>query len=135
VRSELTENEARFVGAERVARLAVVDHEGAPRVAPICPALDGDTIWVASDPGAKIDSLQREPRCALVFDAYVEDWNLLQQVRVRGTARLLEDGPEWDLGKRLLDEKYPQYESYAPITPGMSVIIAVRIEHVTSEGF
>ena len=69
MRADLTEDEARFVRAERVARLAVVDQEGAPRVAPICPVLDGDTIWVASDPGAKVDHLRREPRCALVFDA------------------------------------------------------------------
>jgi nitroimidazol reductase NimA-like FMN-containing flavoprotein (pyridoxamine 5'-phosphate oxidase superfamily) len=135
VRSELTEDEARFVGAERVARLAVVDPEGAPRVAPICPVLDGDAILVASDPGAKLDSLRREPRCALVFDTYVEDWNLLHQVRIRGTARLIEDGPEWDRGKRLLDEKYLQYEPQAPMRPDKTVIIAVRIEHVTSEGF
>ena len=135
MRSELTQDEARFVGAERVARLAVVDQEGAPRVAPICPVLDGGTILVASDPGAKLDSLRREPRCALVFDTYVEDWKLLHQVRVRGTARLIGGGPEWDRAKRLLDEKYPQYEPQAPITPGRTVIIAVRIEHVTSEGF
>ena len=135
MRSELTDEEARFVRAERVARLAVVDQEGAPRVAPICPVFDGDTILVASDPGAKIGHLRREPRCALVFDAYVEDWNLLHQVRVRGSARLIEEGPEWDRGKRLLDEKYPQYEPQAAITPGTTVIIAVRIEQITSEGF
>lgn len=135
MRAELTEDEARFVGAERVARLAVVDREGAPRVAPICPVLDGDTILVASDPGAKLDSLRGEPRCALVFDTYVEDWNLLHQVRIRGTARLIEGGPEWDRAKRLLDEKYPQYEPQAPLRPGRTVIIAVRIEHVTNEGF
>jgi nitroimidazol reductase NimA-like FMN-containing flavoprotein (pyridoxamine 5'-phosphate oxidase superfamily) len=135
VRAGLTEDEARFVRAERVARLAVVDREGAPRVVPICPVLYGDTIWIASDPGFKVEHLRREPRCALVFDSYVEDWNFLHQVRVRGSARLIEDGPEWDQGKRLLDEKYPQYEPYAPITPGTTVIIRVRIEHVTSEGF
>jgi nitroimidazol reductase NimA-like FMN-containing flavoprotein (pyridoxamine 5'-phosphate oxidase superfamily) len=135
VRSKLTEDEARFVRYERVARLALVDQEGAPRVAPICPVLDGGTILVASDPGAKLRHLRREPRCALVFDAYLEDWNPLRQVRVRGSARLVENGPEWDRGKRLLDEKYPQYELLFPITPGTTVIIAVRIEHVTSEGF
>jgi nitroimidazol reductase NimA-like FMN-containing flavoprotein (pyridoxamine 5'-phosphate oxidase superfamily) len=135
VRSELTSDEARFVRYVRVARLALVDQEGAPRVAPICPLLDGDTILVASDPGTKLDSLRGEPRCALVFDTYVEDWKLLHQVRVRGSARLIEGGPEWDRAKRLLDEKFPQYEPQAPITPGRTVIIAVRIEHATSEGF
>jgi PPOX class probable F420-dependent enzyme len=135
VRTELTEDEARFVRYERVARLAVVDQDGAPRVVPICPVLDGDTIFVASDPGAKLGLLRGEPRCALVFDSYVEDWNPLRQVRIRGSARLVEDGPEWDRRKRLLDEKYPQYEQRYPITPGTTVVIAVRIEHVTSEGF
>jgi len=76
-------------------------------VVPICPVLDGDTLLFASDPTAKVRDLRRDPHCAVVFDAYVEEWNLNHQVQVRGTARLIEDGPEWDRGKRLLDEKIP----------------------------
>ena len=102
---------------------------------PTCSVLDGDTLLFASDPTAKVRDLRRDPRCAVVFDAYVEEWNLNHQVQVRGTARLIEDGPEWDRGKRLLDEKYPQYEPLYPVEPGTALIVAVRIEYVTSEGF
>ena len=135
MRSELTDDEARFVRYERVGRLATVDEDGAPRVVPICPVLDGDTVLFASDPSAKLGHLRREPHCAVVFDAYVEDWNMNHQVQVGGSARLIAEGPDWDRGKRLLGEKYPQYEPQYPIEPGTSLIVAVRIERVTSEGF
>ena len=114
MRSELTEDEARFVRYERVARLAVVDQEGAPRVVPICPVLDGDTILVASDPGAKLGLLRGEPRCALVFDTYVEDWNPLRQVRIRGSARMVEDGPEWDRANAYWTRSTPSTSSDTP---------------------
>jgi hypothetical protein len=40
VRTELSEDEARFVLYDRVARLATVDEDGAPLVVQICPVLD-----------------------------------------------------------------------------------------------
>ena len=70
-----------------------------------------------------------------MFHAYVEEWGLNRQVQVRGTARLIGGGPEWDRAKRLLDEKYPQYEPLYPIAGGTTVIVALTIERVTSEGF
>jgi nitroimidazol reductase NimA-like FMN-containing flavoprotein (pyridoxamine 5'-phosphate oxidase superfamily) len=135
VRTELSEDEARFVRYERVARLATVDEDGAPRVVPICPVLDDGTLLFASEPTAKLRHLRRDPRCSVVFDSYVEEWNLNHQVQVRGSARVIGDGREWDRGKRLLDEKYPQYEPLFPIGSGTTLIVAVRIERVTSEGF
>ena len=135
MRTALSEAEASFVRWERVARFATVDEDGAPHVVPICPALDGDAIVFASEATAKLQHLRVDPRCAVVFDSYVEDWNLNRQVQIRGTATIVEDGPEWDRAKALLDEKFRQYEPLFPIRPGGSVMVVVRIERVTSEGF
>ena len=135
MRSSLTEAEASFVRWERVGRFASVGAEGMPHVVPICPVLDGDVLVFASDPTAKIRNLRADPRCAVVFDDYVEDWNLNHQVQIRGTATIVEDGPEWERAKALLDAKYPQYEPLFPIVAGESLMVYVAIERVTSEGF
>jgi PPOX class probable F420-dependent enzyme len=135
VRSSLTEAEAAFVRWQRVARFATVGPDGMPHVVPVCPVLDGDTILIASDENAKVRYLRADPRCAIAFDSYVEDWDHNLQVQVRGTATLHPDGPEWERGKALLDEKFRQYEPLFPITVGETLIVKVTIERVTSEGF
>ena len=135
MRGTLSQAEASFVMWERVARFATVDAQGAPHVVPVCPVLDGGRLVFASDRNAKIRNLRAHPRCAMVFDDYGEDWNLNHQVQVRGTATIVEDGPEWERGKELLDRKYPQYEPLFPIRPGSTFMVFVTIERVTSEGF
>jgi nitroimidazol reductase NimA-like FMN-containing flavoprotein (pyridoxamine 5'-phosphate oxidase superfamily) len=135
MRSSLTEAEASFVRWERGARSATRDPDGMPHVVPVCPVLDGDVLVFASDPNAKIVNLRADPRCAVVFDDYVEDWNLNHQVQIRGSATIVADGPEWDRAKALLDDKYRQYEPLFPIRPGESLMVFVRVERVTSEGF
>jgi PPOX class probable F420-dependent enzyme len=113
-----------------VARLATVDPSGAPHVVPVCPVLDGDAVVFATDASAKLRNLEADPRCALVFDEYVEDWDHLRQVLVRGRAEILTEGPAWERGKAMLEEKFLQYEPMAPITPGRTRIVRVRIEQV-----
>jgi PPOX class probable F420-dependent enzyme len=135
VTRELTRAETWFIRFERVARLATVDPEGQPYVVPICPALDEDEVVIATEESTKIQNLRAEPRCAVVFDVYQEDWEGLRQVQVRGRARLVTDGPEWDRGKAILDEKFPQYEPVAEIVPGRTLIVRIRVEDVTSAGF
>ena len=134
MRSALGEAEASFVRWQRVARFATVGADGMPHVVPVCPVLDGDTILIASDENAKVRNLRADPRCAVVFDSYVEDWNHNHQVQVRGTATLISEGPEWDRAKVLLDEKFRQYEPMFPIA-AETLMIRVAIERVTSEGF
>jgi len=135
VRDRLSEAEASYVRWCRVARLATVDPEGVPHVVPICPVLDGEAVVFATDATAKLRNLEANPACALVFDEYVEDWSLLRQVLIRGRAEILAEGPAWERGKALLEEKFRQYEPMAPITPGQTRIVRVRIDRVASDGF
>jgi len=131
VSSPFADAEREFVRWARVARLATVGSDGAPHVVPICPILHGEKILFASEAAtAKVRNIRADPRVALAFDDYVEDWNALRGVTVHGTARIVEAGPEWELGRRLLYEKYPQYEAVAPITEGQTVLVEVAVERI-----
>jgi nitroimidazol reductase NimA-like FMN-containing flavoprotein (pyridoxamine 5'-phosphate oxidase superfamily) len=105
-------------------------------VVPIGPVLDGELILFATDEeSAKVRNLRSNPRVALTVDDYSEDWRSgLRGVMVRGTARVLDQGPGWDRVRALLYEKYRQYETTAPIHPGQSVIVEVEIQEVSDSG-
>src|SRR3990172_11041365 len=104
------EARARF-GAARVARLATVRPDGAPHVAPVVFALDGDAVWLVVDEKPKRHRrLQRlvnvgaEPRVSLLVDSYDEDWSRLWWGRADGRARVVGEGPELEsAGGLLLD--------------------------------
>ncbi len=48
-RTILTEAEAAFIDAQRVARLATADAEGNPHVIPVCYAFDGERFYTPLD--------------------------------------------------------------------------------------
>lgn len=136
MRSTLSDREREFVRWARVARLATVGPDGYPHVVPVCPVLDGDTVvFAAEERTAKLANIRSDPSVALVFDDYVEDWNLLRQVLIQGTARVIHAGPEWERGRHALNEWYRQYEPLSPITEGGTAIVRVSIERVASSGF
>jgi PPOX class probable F420-dependent enzyme len=113
----------------RVARLGLVDLEGAPRVQPISFTIHRGRLWSAVDakpkrlPGerlARVRFIAREPRVALSVDRYEEDWQHLAWVQVLARARVLGlDGghPEAQGALRALAEKYPQYRATPPGGP------------------
>jgi PPOX class probable F420-dependent enzyme len=132
---ELTPGEREIVRWARVARLATIGEGARPHVVPISPVLDGDLLVFATDEeSVKVRNLRQNPHVALVFDDYVEDWSRLRAVMLRGSARVLDHGPEWDRARRLLYRKYEQYEPVAPIEPGRTVIVEVEVESVSGSG-
>jgi PPOX class probable F420-dependent enzyme len=132
---ELTPGEREIVRWARVARLATIGEGARPHVVPISPVLDGDLLVFATDEeSVKVRNLRQNPHVALVFDDYVEDWSRLRTVMLRGSARVLDHGPEWDRARRLLYRKYEQYEPVAPIEPGRTVIVEVEVESVSGSG-
>jgi PPOX class probable F420-dependent enzyme len=130
-----TPREAGFVAEARTAALATTYPDGRPHVVPISPVLDLDRLVFASNTETqKIRNIRWSPDVALCFDEYHEDWSRLQQVIVHGKAYLVDPGFEFERDRSLLYEKYPQYESEAPIEEGSSVIVEVRVERVVSWG-
>jgi PPOX class probable F420-dependent enzyme len=119
----------------RVARLATVDPQGRPHVVPICFVIDGDTLYTAVDEKPKrtrrlqrLRNIETNPRVEVLVDHYEEDWSRLWWVRLRGTARIVDDRRAGEL----LAAKYPQYGERPPAGPVIAVTIEERSEWTSS---
>jgi PPOX class probable F420-dependent enzyme len=118
----------------RVARLATIDPDGRPHLVPIVFALDGDTLYSAVDRKPKrsqtlrrIENARERPDVTILVDYYDDDWSALWWIRLRGQARVLDDGDEREHALVLLREKYPQYRAAPPDGPVLAVdVIDVR---------
>lgn len=116
----------RFAGG-RVARLATIGPDGAPRLVPICFVLEGELIHSVVDAKpkrtqrlARLAAVAREPRVAVLVDEWSEDWSQLWWVRADGQARVTEPAPEV-LAR--LAAKYPQYRSAPPPGPALEITV------------
>ena len=114
----------------RVARLATIDPDGRPHLVPIVFALDGDTLYSAVDRKPKrsqtlrrIENARARPDVTILVDHYDDDWSQLWWIRLRGRARVLDDGDERERALALLAEKYPQYHSEPPDGPVLAVVV------------
>jgi PPOX class probable F420-dependent enzyme len=122
-------HDARLTAA-RVARLATTDPDGRPHLVPIVFVVDGDTLYSAVDHKPKrsrtlrrIENARARPDVTVLVDHYEEDWRRLWWIRVRGRARVLDDGEERERALSLLAEKYEQYRSQPPDGPVLAVDI------------
>jgi len=98
---------------------------------PIVFALEGDTLYSAVDRKPKrsqtlrrIENARARPDVTILVDHYEEDWSRLWWIRLRGRARVLDDGEERQRALELLREKYPQYLGEPPDGPVLAVDIA-----------
>jgi PPOX class probable F420-dependent enzyme len=119
------------VAAARVGRLATLGAEGRPHLVPICFVLESETLYTAVDEKPKrskqlqrLANIRRNPEVSVLVDHYEEDWTRLWWVRLDGTARVLEEGPERRGALELLGAKYEQYRA----EPLSGAVIAVHIE-------
>jgi PPOX class probable F420-dependent enzyme len=111
-----------------VARLATTDADGRPHLVPIVFALDGDTLYSAVDRKPKrsqtlrrIENARARPDVTILVDHYDEEWTQLWWIRLRGRARVLDEGEEREHALELLAEKYPQYRDEPPDGPVLAV--------------
>lgn len=119
-----------LVTTARVGRLATLAPGGRLHLVPICFALDGDVLYSAVDEKPKasrrlqrIENVRAHADVAVLVDHYEEDWLRLWWVRLRGRARVLERGREFELALRLLAEKYDQYRQRPPPGPVLAIEI------------
>ncbi|MFI5623423.1 TIGR03668 family PPOX class F420-dependent oxidoreductase [Nocardioides sp. NPDC051685] len=108
----------RFADA-RVARLATVSADGAPRIVPTVFALADEEILTAVDHKPKsttrlrrLQDIAAHPAVSLLADAYDDDWSQLWWARADGVARVHET---YDLGP--LVAKYADYRERPPAGP------------------
>jgi PPOX class probable F420-dependent enzyme len=125
-------HEPRLTGA-RVARLATTDSDGRPHLVPIVFALEGNTLYSAVDQKPKrshnlrrIENARDRPEVTILVDHYDEEWQDLWWIRLRGHARVLDDGDERDHALLILIEKYPQYRD----DPPEGAVLAVDIDEI-----
>ena len=136
----MTEDQAAFLAAQRVGRLATADAQAHPHVVPVCFAIENATLYVTIDqkpkrataqPLMRLRNVMANPSVAFVADRYDEDWNLLGWVMLRGHAEILTDGPEHDRAQTLLRERYSQYRT---MRLSDLPVIALRVRRVASWG-
>jgi PPOX class probable F420-dependent enzyme len=116
------------VARARVARLATLDADGRPHIVPIVFALIGDRLYSAVDAKPKrsrtlrrIENARERPDVTLLVDRYDEDWTQLWWVRIRGRARVLDEGDEAAAALEALAAKYSQYREEAPGLPVLAI--------------
>ena len=116
------------VARARVARLATLDADGRAHLVPIVFALVGDTLYSAVDAKPKrsrtlrrIENARERPDVTVLVDRYDEDWTQLWWVRIRGRARVLDEGEEALAALEALTAKYPQYHEAPPGPPVLAI--------------
>jgi PPOX class probable F420-dependent enzyme len=121
--------------AARAARLATTDPDGRPHLVPIVFALEGDTLYSAVDRKPKrssklrrIENARARPDVTILVDHYEEDWDRLWWIRLRGRARVLDQGDEREHALALLQEKYPQYRAEPPDGAVLAVDVTEVLE-------
>lgn len=120
---DLSDREHEYVERARVARLGTADERGRPQVVPICFALLEERIVSALDekPASSDDSdlrrvrdIEENPFVSLVVDHYVEDWDALGWVQLRGRASIVDPGEDGhERAIEALRGKYDQYADHA----------------------
>jgi PPOX class probable F420-dependent enzyme len=136
----LSARERHFVETRRVAHLATADREAVPQVVPVCFGLADDALYITIDqkpkreggrPLKRLRNIAENPRVAVVFDHYDEDWRRLGWVMLHGRAAILTEGGEHDRAQSLLRARYRQLEA---MEISQLPVIVIRIERVTSWG-
>lgn len=128
--------EREFMDLQRVARVATIGPDGAPHNVPVCAILEGDRVYFATGKESqKVRNISRDPRVAIAFDDYTEVWDHLRGIMALGEARVLAGGPLYRRIRKRLYARYPQYEAYAAIEEGETVIVGVTLRHLFRWGF
>jgi PPOX class probable F420-dependent enzyme len=132
---KLKKIEKDFIALQRVIRVATVDRNGMPHDVPVCNIVEGNHIYFATEKKSKkVKNLTENNKVALVCDEYSEIWSYLKGVLIQGEARIIPKGIEFRKLRRMLYQKYSQYEKEATIEEGNTVIIEVTPQKVVSWG-
>jgi len=140
--TELSGRARQMLDQHRVARLATVDANGAPTLVPVCFVFDGNACYLPIDEKPKrsaperlkrVRNIEKNPKVALLFDEYFEDWSRLAWVQVHGRAAILSgdgiDAAEHARAVAALCAKYPQYRTMKLATRPM---IRLTVERVST---
>ena len=100
-----------------IVRVATVDEDGAPRVAPFWLSFDGERIYLDTLENRTVRNLRRDPRVAVLVDEGLS-FDELKGALVHGTARL------WS------EESAPEH-----VTAGIEALRALHAEETSTPEF
>ena len=114
--SVFTATEIEYLRSQRLARLATVQREGIPQIAPVGFHYDAeqDVIYIGGQylsRSKKFRNILNNPHVALVIDDVLPPWQP-RGVEIRGLADTVETG-----GNALFGANYPVDEAMIRITP------------------
>jgi PPOX class probable F420-dependent enzyme len=136
----LSARERHFLDTRRIGHLATADSRAVPHVVPVCFSLSDCMLYTTIDqkpkrdrgrPLKRLSNITENPRVAIVFDRYDEDWQRLGWVMLHGWAEILTAGIEHERAQSLLRARYRQL---AAMQIEQLPVIATHIERVTSWG-
>ena len=136
----ISPRERGFLDTRRIGHLATANSSAVPHVVPVCFGLSDDVLYITIDrkpkqdrgrPLKRLRNIADNPRVAIVFDRYDEDWRRLAWVMLHGRAEILTAGLEHDRAQALLRSRYQQLEAMAI---GQLPVIVIQIERVASWG-
>src|SRR3954464_2057405 len=113
----------------RVARLGTLSKTGRVDLVPMTFALVDAVMYTAVDHKPKrttelkrLENVRVTPEVSVLVDEYDdEDWSALWWARLRGLARVVEEGPEYEAGIDALVAKYEQYQTVRPSGPAIVI--------------
>ena len=116
--------------------LATLRADGGAVLVPVVFARAGASLWSPIDGKpkrsadlARVSNIARDPRVALLLDAYDARWALLWWLRIEGHARIEREALAE--GVAALRAKYPQY-ALTPLHAREPTLLRLEIEHITS---
>jgi len=135
--TQLSQEEARaLVAASRVGHLGCV-YEGGPYVVPINYVLDGESLYVHSLSGRKLEALRANPRACLQVDTVIDAYHWRSAI-VFGTFEEVTDPKERDQAVRTLLRSFPNLTPVesVPVHDGQSsvIIFRIRVREITGVG-
>jgi hypothetical protein len=81
-----------------------------------------------------VRNIRQTGRVALTFDEYSEAWSGLKGVLLSGAGRIIEAGPVFRRIRKLLYQRFPQYEEFAALEEHASVLVEVTPARTFSWG-
>jgi nitroimidazol reductase NimA-like FMN-containing flavoprotein (pyridoxamine 5'-phosphate oxidase superfamily) len=128
--TKLKPNEASFLEANEVCRLATASKAAKPHVTPVIYALDDASFIIVVDYGTKkLKNVKENPLVSLVVDRLRPN----KAVMIEGKCKVYERGPEY---RRLLKLLFDKFEFYRndPWGEGESPILRITPTKVVSWG-
>ena len=135
--TKLSQEEAlALLSGSRVGRLGCV-YEGGPYVVPINYVLDGESLYVHSLPGRKLEALRANPRACLQVDKVIDAYHWRSAIAF-GTFEEVTDPKERDQAVRTLLRSFPNLTPVesVPVHDGQSsvIIFRIRVREITGVG-